>query len=381
MWYGGSRNRGSRWKDEGGSPLPWRPFIDAVGSGISASDDAALARTLISVSGGGSVDWAAMGIYRPQDYGTVDPTGAADSATAIQAAITAMTASNCGGTVLLPPGRFKIGTGLTMQAPTYDATHGWGYRYGMKICGQVFGATALEAASGLTAPVLSVEGEASGTAGFPPVDILDLAFNGNAQTGLTNGVLRLNKIAQARIQRVVVMGAIGGSTLAPLAIKALDVIYSTWDQVYALNAGIGFYFTQAPWFTNGFVKMDQCSANGCATTALDFEGIQLTMNGFDAEGGANSALVKIRDGNLLFQGPIHYEGAGSPYHFDLTCNQARILATAVRPDALNIRNRGTTDLVVVDNAGVAVTQDAGAKTRLERCPGYSVTGGTTTVYH
>ena len=75
MFFSGSRNRGARWKDEGGSPLPWRPFIDAVGSGITASDDAAAARTLISVAGGGSTDFAAMGIYRPQDYGTIDPTG------------------------------------------------------------------------------------------------------------------------------------------------------------------------------------------------------------------------------------------------------------------------------------------------------------------
>lgn len=95
MFFGGSRNRGARWKDEGGSALPWRPFVDAVGSGIAATDDAANGKTVLTVSGSGGA--SSPGLYYPSDYGTV---GAGNDTTAVQGALTAAAAAR--GQVTIP---------------------------------------------------------------------------------------------------------------------------------------------------------------------------------------------------------------------------------------------------------------------------------------
>lgn len=391
MFFAGSRNRGARWKDEGGSPLPWRPFIDAVGSGISASDDAALARTLISVSGGGSVDWAAMGIYRPQDYGTIDPTGASDSSTAIQAAITARNASNYGGVVDIPPGTYKISNGLTDTDPGYDSTHGWGYGYGRKIRGSAWGATTLKAASGLTSPILTVTG--NDNPGLPTIDIQDIAFNGNANTGMSNGVVKLDRVVYVRMQRVAILGATGGSTLAPIGLKVIDSLGSVYDQCHFVNCQTGVLYDSVPIYGNSLVTFRQCMVLGSSTIGIDFVGTSLfaslVIDGLDLEGGnLTTAGVRVRGvsgtqaHSVWIRGPIHYEGNGGANLFDIDAKYARINGPITETGiggGVRVNNRTTSSLVITDWPSVSVTNASGATLRLERCPSASYSGGTTVV--
>lgn len=380
MFFAGSRNRGARWKDEGGSPLPWRPFIDAVGSGISASDDAALARTLISVAGGGSTDFAAMGIYRPQDYGTIDPTGAADSSAAFQAALDAMNASPYGGVVLCPRGRFKIATGLSLPDMGYDSTHGWGYQVGRAIRGPAWGSCTLVAASGLTAPILTATGNT--IAGLPNFEISDIAFNGNANTGMTNGVVKLDRTAWAYLHRVVILGATGGSSLAPIGLNVLDVVHGVYENVNIANCQTGWKFTQPNSMTCNHTVIRSGWAVGCTSWGVDIQsGSPFLIQGMDLEANGAGIRYAYSGGHITIQGPLYHEGISSGAMFDLDTGYARIEGP-IHGIMGGIQNRGTTNLVVEDWIDATTcTNAAGAVLNKVRCPGLTGSGGTTNTWH
>lgn len=123
MWYGGSRSRGSRFRDEGGAALPWRPYVDIVGANIAASDDAANGKTVLTVSGS-SGGTSIPGIFNVQDYGAVP--GGGDDTAAIQAAQNAAAAyaatKGATGTVLFPPGSYTISSPIDWDSPSNVVT-------------------------------------------------------------------------------------------------------------------------------------------------------------------------------------------------------------------------------------------------------------------
>lgn len=381
MFYGGSRSRGARWKDEGGAALPWRPFVDAVGSGIAVTDDPTNAKTVLTASGGGSVDFAAMGIFRPQDYGTIDPTGAADSSAAFQAALTAMNSSAYGGVVAPPPGRYKIATGLTLPDMGYDAAHGWGYQVGRALRGPAWGSCTLVAASGLTSPILTVTGNL--TAGLPNVQISNMGFNGNANTGMTNGVVKLDRVAWSRLERVVIQGATGGSTLAPLGLNVLDVVHGAYEHLVVNSCGTGIKFTEPSAMTCNHTVMRSVWAVGHTTCGIDIQsGAPFTIEGLDLEATTGIGVrYNYPGGRLHIAGPLYHEGLTSSAMFDITAGYATI-AGPIHGVMGGIQNRGTTNLTVEDWIDAATcTNASGAVLNKVRSPGLTGSGGTTNTWH
>ncbi len=115
MFYSGARRAGPRWRDEGGSPLPWRAYVDAVGSGIAATDDSTNGKTILTVSGGGS--GGGLPVYNVKtDYGAAGD-GSTNDTTAIQNAINAAQSYQGGAIVYFPAGYYKITAALTITKP------------------------------------------------------------------------------------------------------------------------------------------------------------------------------------------------------------------------------------------------------------------------
>lgn len=181
MFYGGSRSRGARWKDEGGSPLPWRPFVDAVGSGIAATDDAANGKTVLTVSGGGATTYnitggsVIAGVFNVRDYGAVGNNSTDDTA-AFQAAQNAAVSYGSGplgtGVVLVPPGRYAIYGAPDWDGPTNASAPSvvWkGYGMWNSIIRAVNGS------------LLDVKGNNSSNYGFAAFE--DLGFFGPSASG------------------------------------------------------------------------------------------------------------------------------------------------------------------------------------------------------
>lgn len=213
-----------------------RTWITGSGSGTLSGLTTTDKSSLVAAINENKVNWAAMGIYRPQDYGTIDPTGVADSYAAFQACLTACANSLYGGIVMIPPGRYKIGTGLVFNAGAYDAAHGWGYRFHRVICGAGRGASVLEAAAGLAAPILTVN---STTAAIPSVTIRDVGFNANAQTGAT--ALKLYNLAKCVVDNVLIMGAVGGATFAAKGLHVSGCLKSTFKDLEVYNCVNGIH--------------------------------------------------------------------------------------------------------------------------------------------
>lgn len=122
MFFSGSRGRGSRWKDEGGAALPWRPFIDAVGAGITASDDAANGKTVITIPGATGGGGLPDGVFTPAMYGGLGD-GSHDDTAALQAAFDAARAYKTTygqGTVLITPGIWRITGPIDVNGASND---------------------------------------------------------------------------------------------------------------------------------------------------------------------------------------------------------------------------------------------------------------------
>jgi hypothetical protein len=99
------------------------PDNRAVGTGNPPADMNALIDTVTAMGAAGNVLNAAYA-------GGADPTGAADSTSAIQAAINALPAT--GGTVYLPAGTYKVASTLTVNSLLYACIRGAG-RWATKI--------------------------------------------------------------------------------------------------------------------------------------------------------------------------------------------------------------------------------------------------------
>lgn len=368
-----------RIRDEDGLIVPGVTELELTGAGVTVAKSGARAVATIAAAGG-SVDWAAMGIYRPQDYGTVDPTGVADSSAAFQAALDAMNASPYGGEVLCPHGRFKISTGLSLPDMGYDSTHGWGYQVGRAIRGPAWGACTLVAATGLTAPILTATGNT--IAGLPNVEITDIGFNGNANTGMTNGVVKLDRTAWARMERVVILGATGGSSLAPIGLNVLDVVHGVYENVVIQNCGTGWKFTEPNSMTCNHTQIRSAWAAGCSAWGMDIQsGAPFTIEGCDVEASASGIRYNYAGGRLALRGPFYHEGVTSGAFFDLTAGYAK-LEGPIHGVMGGIQNRGTTNLTVEDWIDSATcTNASGAVLNKVRSPGLTGSGGTTNTWH
>lgn len=322
-----------------------------------------------------------LGFFYVPDYGSVDPSGAADSSTAFQAALDAMNASPYGGEVVCPPGRFKIATGLTLPDMGYDAAHGWGYQVGRAIRGPGWGSCTLVAASGLTAPILTATGNI--TAGIPNVDISDIGFNGNANTGMTDGVVKLDRVAWSKLTRVVIQGATGGSSFAPIGLNVLDVVHGVYENLVVNSCGTGIKFTQPNSMTCNHTVMRNVWAVGCSSWGIDVQsGSPFVIEGVDLEAGTGSGVrYNYTGGRLTIAGPLYYEGLSSGAMFDITAGYARI-SGPIHGVMGGIQNRGTTNLTVEDWIDSATCTNAtGAVLNNVRSPGLTGSGGTTNTWH
>lgn len=323
-------------------------------------------------------------IYRPQNYGTIDPTGSADSSTAIQAALTACAGSLYGGIVEIPPGRFKIGTALDFGQPTYDSPHGWGYQFGRQLQGAGKGATTLVAGSGLTSPVLTVRGT---TAGLPSVTIRDIGFNGNAETGLTAGVVKLFAVAFAHIENVQVLGATGGTTLAPLGLNLSDCLTYLVDHVHVANCGTGIKTQSAGSYGTNQLSFRDLVVAGTTTWAVDLSGgLNVLIQGLDVEGGTGGVVRFSGGGQFVCRGPVWIEETTSGDYttlFDITASYAKIEPPLeIETTVTNaIQNRSTTVLTVENWRTSATCVNASGATLNKINSNLTGSGGTTNTWH
>ena len=365
-------------RDEG-IILPPVNDLDFQGAGVTVGLSGS--KLVATIPGGGSVDWAAMGIYRPQDYGTVDPTGASDSYAAFAAARDAMLASNYGGLIVAPRGRFKIGTMLDLGQPTYDADHGWGYQHMRGIIGAGRGATTLVAASGMTDPILRVRGT---TAGLPSVTIRDIGFNGNANTGMTGGVVKLQALAWADVRNILVFGATGGSSFPTYGLYVEDCLISLYDHIIAMNAGTPLYFTTgASPYTCNQTTLKHVSVSGTSWGIDIASGDNFTVEDFDCEGGAGGGIRYSAGGNFRAGGNLWFEGTYDPL-FDLTASEAQIDGpniSNVTSSTNVIQNRGTGKLTVYDWHEGGTCVNASGATLRKGNSNLSGSGGTTTTLY
>lgn len=328
-----------------------------------------------------------MGIYYVPDYGAVDVLGSDDSYTAAQYALAEMYGSNRGGIVQFPPGAIKIGTGLSAGQPTYDATHGWGYQFGRQIQGAARGGTTLIAASGMTSPIMSLLGT---TAGVPAVVVRDIAFNGNANTGMTNGVVRTFGVAFSEFQNVLVMGATGGSTLCPLGLNISDSLTSTFNHVLAINCDTGIKTQSAGSYGTNQLTFRDLVLAGTTAWGIDLSGGQnVLIEGVDIEGGSGGGIRYVGSaGQFVVRGPVWIEdGAGGSYStlFDITASYASIeppteFQTAASATA--IQNRDTTNLTVRNwrLSATCVNASGAVLNKINSGP-LTGSGGTTNTWH
>jgi hypothetical protein len=138
------------------------PSTRAAGTGNPPADMNAVIDALVALGAGYNVLNAAFS-------GGADPTGAADSTAAIQAAISACQTAG-GGIVYLPPGNYTV-TGLTISGS--DVT----------LLGTGIGASFLTLKNASNAPVVSLTGT-----GTVNVHIQDISIDGNKANQTTAGI-------------------------------------------------------------------------------------------------------------------------------------------------------------------------------------------------
>lgn len=356
--------------EDEGVQLPVRSRYDFQGSGVTVTDDAANGQTVVTIPGG-SVDWAGAGIYRPQDYGTIDPTGAADSYTAFQAALNAMNAADSGGVVQVPPGRYRIDTGLTLPDKGYGAHS---YEVGRAIRGPVWGSATLVAGPSLSSPILTATGNLA--AGIPAVEITDIGFNANNVA--LPAVLRLDRTAWAYVQRVMML-----ATGATIGVDVRDVVHGVYENVTVQNGATCWKFTQPNGMTCNNTVMRSCWAAGATSWGVDIQsGSPFLIEGCDLEAGTGSGIrYNYAGGHVVMRGPLYYEGLSSGAMFDITAGHARIEGP-IHGIMGGIQNRGTTVLTVQDWIDATTCVNAsGATLNKVHCPGLTGSGGTTNVWH
>lgn len=332
-----------------------------------------------------------LGIYYAPDYGVCDPTGTVDSSTAIQAALTACAGSLYGGTVVIPPGRYLINTALTWGGAPYDAPHGWGYRFGRTLQGAGRGATVLEAGSGLAAPILSVT---STTAALPSVTVRDIGFNANAQTSATG--LKITNCVKALIDNVLIMGAIGGSTLATKGLHLSGVLKSQVRHLEVKSCVTGIY-TDAGNYGSNQLDFIGVESTGCSTYAVHLTGgsmVNIYGGDFETNGTAGSAstgAIKVATGSnsMVSIHDIWIEGTANGA-VDITSDCGSLLVDGVHyvptdGDVDFLVNTGTATLKRVKTPGsVGPTiraNNTGGTLRLEDCVAFTVSGNAATTWH
>lgn len=389
-------------RDEG-IMLPPVSDLDFQGAGVTvALSGSKLIATIPGATGGGSGmtagDWVEMGIYRPQDFGTIDATGVADSRAAFQAALNELCSNSpYGGVLLVPQGRFQIapesgtGNGLVTPQTPYDGAHGWGYRYGHTFASLARGACVLFAGAGLTKPVITFS---TTTANLPTWNVENVLFQGLA--GSTE-VVRANELAYSTWKNVTVMGVYGGSPQPPIGLHFANCQINNFENIRVYNADTCILHDVGSGFTygNNMNVYRNIVTAGSVTWGLDFVGgSHLVVDGIDCEGNSNypsaSGGVRVQAGS----GPFHlrgahwFEGEYAP-NFDVAISSVSNSMSVIEGPASfvqagpSVRVRGSSGKLLLRNLGSvgAVTADSGTEVIHEDTTSTFSGGGTKTTRH
>lgn len=261
-------------------------------------------------------DWQAMGIFRPQDYGTIHPDKSADDSTAFQACLDGLTASSYGGVMLIPPGDYLVGD-LVSTATAYDAGHRWG-RNTRRIQGAGRGATKLHAKTGATG-ILEVRGDESGGSVLPSCDVMDLAFDANGKT--LSHMLKLRTLCWSQFHRL----WFDGNANVAKGIHTSGMLTCEFNGLWTFGMQEGLYMTAGggaydlTWAANAIVVRNHVAA--CPTWALHWllgDGLQIDGH-MDYEGcgtgwtsqpfTASTDTITVPSGHGLTNGtPIVFRG-------------------------------------------------------------------------
>jgi hypothetical protein len=177
-------------------------------------------------------------MFNVLDFGA-DPTGVADSAPAINAAITSMASvGNHLGSIYIPPGKYRLGSSIILDRSVHFKGAGAGYYYG----------TVLKPVEGVTA--IRVVRTAGNSGDFVLIECLEIEGPGNTVTwpgGTAHGIWALWPVKIQHV-RVSYMNGNGlrftndGSIADLCRVYSLDVLYCGDDGVYVhggdANAGV-----------------------------------------------------------------------------------------------------------------------------------------------
>lgn len=374
-------------RDEG-ILLPPVNDLDFQGAGVTVALSGSKLVATIPGGGGGGVDWAGLGIYRPQDYGSIDSTGATESTTAFQAALDALDASSKGGIFEAPAGTYIV---TNLQSRGYSG--GGSNRQTRILRGMGRGATILKAKSGTTAPILTV-GTPSNQA-VPICDIRDLAFNSNSQA-LTS-MLRVNGLAWSKIENL----WFDGTDAATMALYGYGLISSTIDNIYTQGPKRGIVLDfDGTYATNQMVIRDLEMSNH-SLWALDFnysgglgfgsganvllEGRTTIEFGIGTASNASTGGINVGPGSLYQTGVLWFEA--------LEAGTTAIKCVSQNAEFSHIYaglGVGGSDPVLLNNSGTCVIRHLQGNNNkitnsgtlaFERVPSATVTGTAATTWH